>query len=144
MIRNERQYRITKTQAQKFEEALNGLMSRRDGDPLLLQLESDALESQLEELREQIEKYEGLRSGETSSIVVNSFEELPHALVKARIALGLSQKDLAERLGMKEQQVQRYESTNYQSASMTRLHEVVQALGVNVRLEFTYASDTEL
>ena len=46
---------------------------------------------------------------------VDSFDELPQALVKARIALRLSQKDLADRLGMKEQRIQRYESTDYQS-----------------------------
>ncbi len=32
-------------------------------------------------------------------------------LVQARIASGMSQTDLAERLGMKPQQVQRYEAT---------------------------------
>lgn len=68
--------------------------------------------------------------------VVDSFDELPQALVKARIALRLSQKDLADRLGMKEQQIQRYECTDYRSASLSRLHDVVQALGVSVRLEF--------
>lgn len=60
--------------------------------------------------------------------IVDSFDELPQALVKARIALRLSQKDLADRPGMKEQQIQRYESTDYQSASMSRLLDDVQAL----------------
>ena len=135
MIKNERQYRITKAQADKFAEALSSLRSRQGSDPLLMQLESDALESQLDELRNQLENYERLQSGESDVIVVDSFDELPHALVKARIALRLSQKDLADRLGMKEQQIQRYESTDYQSASMSRLHDVVQALGVSVREE---------
>lgn len=70
------------------------------------------------------------------SSVLDSFDELPQALIKARIALRLSQKDPADRLGIKEQQIQRYESTDYQSASMSRLHDIVQALGVSVRLEF--------
>lgn len=73
--------------------------------------------------------------------VVDSFDELPRSPVKARIALSLSQKDLADRPGMKEQQIQRYESTDYRSASMSRLHDVVQALGISVRLEFKYAKD---
>ena len=53
--------------------------------------------------------------------------------MQARIAAGLNQKDLADRLGLKEQQVQRYEATGYQSASLARLREVVDALGVKVR-----------
>ena len=55
--------------------------------------------------------------------------ELPSVLIKARIAQGLSQKDLAERLGLQEQQIQRYEATDYASASLTRIKEVVSALG---------------
>lgn len=141
MIKNERQYRITKAQADKFADAISSLRSRQGGDSLLVQLESDAIQSQLDELRNQLKHYEQLQSGDTDAIVVESFDELPQALVKARIMLGLSQKDLADRLGIKEQQIQRYESTDYQSASMSRLHEIVQALGVSVRLEFTYANN---
>jgi hypothetical protein len=40
---------------------------------------------------------------------------------------------------MKEQQIQRYEFTDDQSASISRLHDVVQALSVTVELEFNYA-----
>ena len=75
------------------------------------------------------------------SSAVDSFRELPQALVKARIALRLSQKALADHPGMQEQQIQRYESTDYQSASMSRLHDVVQALFVSVRLEFKDAKE---
>jgi len=61
-------------------------------------------------------------------ISADSLERLPSALIQARIATGLSQKQLAERLGLKEQQVQRYEANDYQGASLGRLHEVVTAL----------------
>ena len=36
----------------------------------------------------------------------------------------------AERLGLQEQQIQRYEATDYASASLTRIKEVVSALGI--------------
>ena len=54
--------------------------------------------------------------------------ELPATLIKARIARGLSQKDLADRIGLKEQQIQRYEATDYASASLARIKKVVSAL----------------
>ena len=57
--------------------------------------------------------------------------ELPTLLIKARIAQGLSQKELAERLGLKEQQIQRYEATDYASARLARIKEVVGALGID-------------
>ncbi len=135
MIKNERQYRITKAQAQKFASALNDAQAKTDIDPLLAELEQNAIRSQLDELAQQIDEYEELQAGSRSVIDVDSFGELPNALVKARIAAGLSQKDLAERLEMKEQQIQRYESTDYRTASLARLQEVVHALGISVREE---------
>lgn len=60
---------------------------------------------------------------------VNSLiEVLPEMLIEERQRMGLTQKQLAERMGLKEQQIQRYESTRYQSASLRRLGEVAQAL----------------
>lgn len=56
MIKSERQFQITNAQADKFAEAISRLRSRQSGDPLLMQLESDALESQLDELRNQLKK----------------------------------------------------------------------------------------
>ena len=82
-------------------------------------------------------QFEQLRRGGPKQIQIDSLDELPRALVKARIAGGLSQKELAERLGLKEQQIQRYEATDYGSASLTRLKEIAQALGVNIAGEMT-------
>lgn len=135
MIKNERQYRITKSQADKFASALSDLAARPSNEPLMAELESNALRSQLDELQQQLREYDELRSGVRSVIPVKSFDELPNALVQARIAAGLSQKELADRLGIKEQQVQRYESTGYHSASLARIREVVCALDVKVDKE---------
>lgn len=134
MIRNERQYRITKAQASEFHKALTELRASHPGDlsPILWQAQVDAVESQYNELFNQISAYEQLQTARPAVIEANSLEELPDALISARIALDLSQKDLADRLGLKEQQIQRYESTNYASASLSRLQEVAQALGVRV------------
>ncbi|MGH9089927.1 MAG: helix-turn-helix domain-containing protein [Acidimicrobiales bacterium] len=53
-------------------------------------------------------------------------------LVKARIARCWTQRDLAHALGVAEQQVQRYESTGYRSASLARICDVAGALGITV------------
>ncbi|MHB8320387.1 MAG: helix-turn-helix domain-containing protein [Acidimicrobiales bacterium] len=55
---------------------------------------------------------------------------MPRLLVRARIRAGLSQRLLAERLGLKEQQIQRYESSDYASASLSRLRQVAAAVGL--------------
>ncbi len=139
MISNEFQYNLTKNQAARFEQALAGLdesvQTTTQAHPLLRKAERDAMLSQLESLKAEIAEYEALRSGRRRSFSTESFDELPQVLIKARIASGLTQKQLAERLGLKEQQVQRYEATAYAHASLKRVNEVIHALGLKVRDE---------
>jgi DNA-binding XRE family transcriptional regulator len=140
MIKNERQYRITKAQVQKFEQALAELArypeEKKQENFLLWQVQMSALASQCEDLKAEIAEYEALTTHPADEPLVfslDSIEALPLALIKARIAAKLSQKELAERLGLKEQQIQRYEATEYASANMARVIEVSQALGVKLQ-----------
>ncbi len=135
MVSNERQYRITKAQAEKFSQALQEATARSGVNPLLQKLEQDALRSQLHDLEQELREYETLRAGEESVLTLDSFAELPRALIKARVASGLTQKDLADRLGLKEQQIQRYEATDYTAASVRRLKQVIEALGIRVHAD---------
>ena len=130
MIKNERQYRITRAKAEKFASALGELSKSRRGGThlLLLKAEEGALRSQLVDLQAQIGEYDALRSGRVPAPDLASFSNVPEALIRARIAKGLSQKELAERLGLKEQQIQRYEASDYASASLSRIREVIDAL----------------
>lgn len=138
MITNERQYKITRSEADRFRKAIGDLAkgpARTDVHPRLLQAEREAMESQLADLQAEIAEYDCLKSADLSVISINSFDELADGLIKARIASGLSQKALAERLGLKEQQIQRYEAERYASASYQRLREIADALGVRIKNE---------
>lgn len=130
MIKNGRQYRITKSQAEKFERALQEISRRSsqeaDVDPLVQQAIVEGTESQLSELQEELAEYEALRSGGQPMLELDSFDELPRTLIRARIASGLTQKELGGRLGLKEPQIQRYEATEYASASLGRLQHVIR------------------
>jgi transcriptional regulator with XRE-family HTH domain len=74
--------------------------------------------------------YDALRTSGALSLDISSPMDLGHALVKARIARGWTQAQLAEELGMPKQQVQRYEATAYASASLRRIGLVADALGM--------------
>lgn len=138
MIANERQYRITQSAAREFEEALERLDAvEAHRSTELRQVMRDAMESQLDDLREQLAEYDALRSGKVSVLELASLDELPEALICARIAAGLTQKELARRLHLKEQQVQRYEATRYAGASLGRIQAVAEALGVTIRERVT-------
>ena len=141
MITNERQYRITKSAVEDFEQALARLETvESDRPPEVRQVMREAIESQLEELREQVAEYEALRSGKVQVLELNSLQELPDALIRARIAGGLTQKKLAGRLRLKEQQIQRYEATRYAGVSLDRIQAVAVALGIRIRERLTLPS----
>jgi len=136
MIKNEKQYRITKAQVRRFQDAVAEMASQARPSNIsarLWEAQREAARSQIEELGEQIEAYERLNAGGRSKgVVLEGVEDLPKALIRARIAAGMTQESLARRLGVKPQQVQRDEATEYGSASFTRILKVVQALGLSM------------
>jgi len=134
MIRNERQYKITKAQIKKFKEALEKFEKQKSkAHPMLVKAQKDAMKSELAVLEGQVKDYEKLRSGKYKVLKDSSFDDLPIELIRARIALGYTQKQLGELVGLKEQQIQRYEETEYTSASFSRLKEIINALGLDVK-----------
>ncbi len=134
MIKNERQYKITRAQAVRFSNTLESLRQRPNADnglhPLIVKAQEDALSSQLVDLESELSEYESLKAGKFQWDSLSMVADLPSILIRARIAGGLSQKDLAERIGLKEQQIQRYEATDYATANLARIKEVVNAFGV--------------
>lgn len=133
MITNDVQYRSTKAHLAKFEAALANLRTDAAKKPTKLQqLEIDAVEAQAGDLQAEIEEYERLASGEVSTFEATSLAGLATLLIKARIARGWTQARLAGELGVAEQQIQRYEATEYRSASLARVCDVAAALGIDV------------
>src|SRR5262245_44183845 len=128
MIKNEREYRISRAQAERFRHALARPAESLEGHveihPQIRRAEAEALEAQLLEREKDIADYEALRSGTAEIVAAKTISDLPQLLIRARIAAGLDQSDLALRLGLKVQQIQRYEATDYSSASLSRLIEV--------------------
>ncbi len=56
-------------------------------------------------------------------------------LIVGRLRLGLSQKELARRLGMRMQQVQRYEKERYRSISLSNYRKVAAVVGIRPHSE---------
>ena len=135
MIKNEKQYRITKAQVRRFHDAIAELAGQErpaNIAPRLWEAQRQAAQSQMDELQEQVQAYERLHFGNSKEVALEAVEDLPKALIRARIAAGMTQEGLARRLGVKPQQVQRYEATEYESASFARILKVVQALGLTM------------
>lgn len=131
MIKNEREYRITKASLRKLEEALEHIETlRKQGkhDAAKLKLQTAATKSMLTDLQDQVAEYEQLKTGRFKAAALEIVEAVPSNLIRARIALGWTQKDLAEKLGITEQQIQKYEATDYESASFKKVVEIAAVL----------------
>lgn len=85
------------------------------------------------ELEAELTEYEAVRSGTRYVFELASIDDLAEALVKARLAKGWTQKQLAQELGVSEQMVQRDEVVGYQRASLARLADVADALGFELQ-----------
>jgi ribosome-binding protein aMBF1 (putative translation factor) len=136
VIKNERQYRITQAHAAKFRATLDELTTTprpTNIHPKLWDAQKAAARSQLRDLEGELHEYESLRSGGPKTLELDSLDALPKVLIQARIAAGLTQEDLAARLGVKPQQIQRYEASDYQTASFARLLQVASVLNLRVR-----------
>jgi HTH-type transcriptional regulator/antitoxin HigA len=88
--------------------------------------------SQADDLRAEIAEYDHLRSGQVSTLKADNLGDLAGLLVQARIARGWTQRQLADALGVAEQQIQRYEATGYRSASLARICDVAEVLHLDV------------
>ena len=148
MIRNERQYQFTKAQVRRFEQTLVDLKSRDPEDldvhPLIATAQVDAVSGQLADLNEQLREYESLKSGRFDFSQLMVVTSLPAMLIKARVARSMTQRDLAERIGLKEQQIQRYEATDYASASLGRIRDVISGLMVERALSASRESKGDM
>lgn len=136
MIKNERQYRITSAETDRFEKALASRPPApprgSEIHPRFWEAEGEALAAQLAELRQDIAIYEALQAGQRRVFGVRDLAEVPKALIEGRIASGLTQKELGNRLNLAEQAIQRYEATDYASASLDRLCQVAAAIGIEL------------
>ena len=143
MIMTDDEYEFTQEWVGKFQAALDHvrrLLSESEGDGddntrKLRKIEASAFQYQIEKLQTELAEYDTLRSGERIVVKLNSLADLPRTLIKARITAGLTQRDLAERLDVDEEQVQRDEETEYESATVGRLIDIADILGLTLGTE---------
>lgn len=138
MIKNEKQYEYSKECANKFAYSIDLIQKDEDWkhrDPESWQLDIDVKSSHLKVLQEEIREYENLISchnTRTLQVSFGSLHELLDSLVKARIAAKISQKQLADILGIDEQRIRQCEDKNYRCATVSEIIQVSAALGIEI------------
>ena len=126
MIENQRQYNLTKANLERFKITLSNIL-QQDTSKLEVQIQRDAVQSEIEVLTEQLTAFENLQNGQTQ-VELGSLEGIAEKLIQARVARGFTQAELAAKLKMKPQQIQRSEASKYANASLSRVLEVARVL----------------
>lgn len=138
MIKNELEYNVTKSWTEKFVRALAALErdeEKKKSEPDIWQLHHNGVVSQLEEFEEQITEYEALVAHDPNQYVVfivDDINQISDILIKARIALKITQKELAFLSDSTEEQIKSFEDKNYHNASFLNVLAVSDALGIKI------------
>lgn len=90
--------------------------------------ERDSIRRLVADIETEIREYQAVRGGSVTRFELNELDGIGEALIRARIASGKTQRELAEAVGVTQQQVQRDEACAYASASLARVAEVLDAL----------------
>jgi HTH-type transcriptional regulator / antitoxin HipB len=132
MIQNEYQYKVTKSKIGDLARVLTTLATEAESlPPLMVEATRNGFQTQINRMQTELQEYDDLKAGKVE-ITMSSIEDLPKVLIQKRISLGMTQRELAEKLGIKEQMVQRYESTAYESISYQRLIDVWNTLKTSI------------
>ncbi|KJH70701.1 helix-turn-helix transcriptional regulator [Aliterella atlantica] len=144
MIQNERQYKVTQTKLRELEQAsVNIDFQDAKLHPRQVLSQKKSYEKLIARLRQEIAEYEELKGGCIETLQIADINELPVVLIKARIILGMTQKELAEKIGTQEQQIQRYEADRYAAISFDRMMKVARALGMSLKGSMEIAIATQ-
>lgn len=94
-----------------------------------------SLTTERRELSEALDAYERAKQGDAALLKKRVGNDPGALLIAARIIKRLSQKDLARKLGLKEQQIQRYEAEKYRKITLSNYQKVAGVLGVRLSID---------
>lgn len=95
-----------------------------------------SLTTEKAELSRKLKAYRQAQNGEVELMKQQAGDDLGDLLIVARIARSWTQKDLARKLGLSEQAIQRWESERYRSISLAGYMKVARSLSLTLSAQF--------
>jgi HTH-type transcriptional regulator/antitoxin HigA len=128
MIKSDAQRERTLVQIEGFRRALGKAEQEKPGKRSAAILAS--YEGMIRQLEDELHEYDELKSGALTLPRIERLDEIAPFVAKLRIAKGVSQTELARRLGVSKQVISRYEESDYQTVAIARLQEILDAIGI--------------
>ncbi len=98
------------------------------GEAMDARVEVERIEHRILELKDMKSKYCQLLDRSSFIAMPTSLNELPDFLIRRRIRSGLTQQDLADRLGISRQTIVNYEKTSYSRANLNNILQIDSVL----------------
>ena len=128
MIKSDAQRDRTLAQIEGFRQALAKVEREKAGKRSAAI--TGSYEGMIQQLEDELREYDQLKSGELTLPHIERLDEIAPFIAKIRIAKGVSQTELARRLGVSKQVISRYEESDYQTVAIVRLQEILDAIGI--------------
>jgi HTH-type transcriptional regulator/antitoxin HigA len=128
MIKSDAQRERTVAQIEGFQQAL-AKVAQEKPDKRSAAIRG-SYKGMIRQLEDELREYDQVKSGELSLPHVERLNQIAPFIAKVRIAKGVSQTELARRLGVSKQVISRYEESDYQTVAIARLQEILDAIGI--------------
>ena len=132
MIKSDAQRERTVAQIDGFRQAVTSVDGKMNGKRAAIIRRN--YEGMIGQLEDEVREYDQLKSGDVTIPQIERLDQIAPFIAKIRIARGVSQTELARRLGVSKQVVSRYEETEYQTVAMARLQEILDAIGIKAAI----------
>ena len=133
MIRTEQEYQLTLQNLAEQDERiklqaaqLKAMKLTKDGIKRVL----DPVRVFSEQMREEVATYERLKRGDFDAL--ENLAGMGQMLIALRISKGLTQRELAQRMGVNESQVSRDERNEYHGITLDRAQRILEVLEVRM------------
>ncbi len=139
MIRTDKELELMKDRLRQDQDLINRQIEQLKEMGLNKEQINRVIEPTLcfyEQLKEEVEYYERIKKGEFGTL--ENFLNLGKFFIGARIFLGISQKELADRLSVSEAQVSKDERNEYHGITIEKAQRILEALGVKLITKVEY------
>lgn len=134
MIKSDAQEQRTEAQIEGFRKALSQAKSKLSGKARAAV--TGSYKGIIAQLEDELREYQELKRGELDLPDIERLDQIAPFITRCRIAKGISQTELARRLGVSKQVISRYEDSEYQTVGIARLQEILDAIGVKTLVGF--------
>lgn len=135
MIKNDRQLKITKQKLDELKKGLERIREKYSSDKKKCEFLSKGYLLHIEQLGNEIAEYEKIKRSTLPKVLrIHDLNEISHYLVRLRIARGVTQAELATRIGCKQADVSRLEREDYQGYTIGQLKKIAASLGTEIEL----------